>query len=291
LADRGRQIRELQLAASQPFGFLVQNIITATAALGIAFFNSWNLTLVIIGSFPVVAVLLAVLSSKTQSAIDGQVKVLADASKLAASAISSIETVKLFNGQSYEVWQYSQSIRKAALRYFKVARSNALQIGVLRLVMRSMFVQGFWYGSTLVGPGGKSAGQVLTTFWACLMATEAIQNIFPQMIVLEKGRLAGKTLRLVVSRLDNESKSSPAVESHRPSRGFEGDIQFKSVSSLPAIDSIELTVIGFICVPFTEGETCYTRARSFHSRRGNKFRRWQKRLWEEYLGQSLAALV
>ena len=232
MADQGRQIRELQLAASQPLGFLVQNIFTAVAALGIALFSSWNLTLVIIASLPIVAVLLSVLSSRTQSGIESQVKALADASKLAVHAIASIETVKLFNGQNYEIWQYSQSISKAALSYFRAARSNALQIGIVRLAMRSMFLQGFWYGSTLLGPGGKSAGQVLTTFWACLMATQAIQDILPQMIVLEKGRLAGETLRLVVKELEEHAVLLSAVECRRPSQRLEGDIRFKSVSVL-----------------------------------------------------------
>jgi ATP-binding cassette, subfamily B (MDR/TAP), member 1 len=107
-------------------------------------------------------------------------------SSFANSALSAIETVKCFNGQAFELEQYKPVVMQAAKYYMKQALSKSLQIGFVRFITTAMFVQGFWYGSHLVSTGKTSAGDVLTTFWACLMATKAIEDILPHMIVLEK---------------------------------------------------------------------------------------------------------
>lgn len=164
-----------------------------------------------------------------QPSIDAQANELTQASKQANNAISTIDTVKCFNGQDFEIWQYAKTVRKAARYYLIQAQANALQIGFVRLVTLAMFVQGFWYGSHLVAIGAKNAGQVLTTFWACLLATQAIEQILPQMIVLEKGRAAGATLKLLLDHMEKESKDERVIGGMTP--GYcDGDIEVRNVS-------------------------------------------------------------
>jgi ATP-binding cassette subfamily B (MDR/TAP) protein 1 len=229
LTSSHRQIRELQIATSQPLGFVVQYVVTALAALGLAFYTSWNLTLVTLATVPVTAVVLAYISAKMQPSIEAQQEQLTQASKLANNAITSIDTVKCFNGQDWEVWQYAKSVRKAARCYLKQAQANALQIGFVRVATLGMFVQGFWYGSTLVRSGQRSAGQILTAFWACLLATQAIEQILPQMIVLEKGRAAGATLKATLVQIERGRRVVKMIGRKTP-RYCDGDIEVRNVS-------------------------------------------------------------
>jgi ATP-binding cassette subfamily B (MDR/TAP) protein 1 len=224
-----RQIRELQMGTSQPLGSCLQSVVATIAALGLAFYTSWNLTLVTLAAVPVAAVIVSVIGSKIQPNIEAQQAGLTIASKLANNAISSIDTVKAFNGQRFELRQYSSSLSSAAQWYLKQARLNAFEIGFLRLMILGMFVQGFWYGSNLVASGKSSAGNVLTTFWACLMAIESSQQILPQMLVLEKGRAAGAALAAILDHLD---QGKPAVEmtGRKHPEFCEGDIEVRNVS-------------------------------------------------------------
>lgn len=218
------------MANSQPLGFAIQYTVTTLAALGVAFYTAWNLTLVTLAVLPFAAIVLAWTSAIMQPSIDIQAAQLTQASKLVNNAISAIETVKCFNGQDFEIWQYASTIRKAARYYLVQAQANALQIGFVRLVTLGMFVQGFWYGSRLVAEGTKDAGQVLTTFWACLMATQAIEQILPQMIVLETGRAAGATLLSVLNRVESGRKFQR--KSGLTPRYCDGDIEIQNVSCL-----------------------------------------------------------
>lgn len=206
LTELYRRIRELQLAISQPLGRILQYLVTGVASLAIALYYSWALTLVIMSTIPVSALVLTWVSSRLQPYIQGQQQHLADASKLASTAFGNIITVKCFNGQDSEANKYAEAITLAAKQYFNQAKVNATQIGFMRLVTFGMFVQGFWYGHHLVATGDKTTGSVVTCFWSCLTATQTVEQVLPHLLVLEKGKAAGAYLRsVVVSVLSNSS--------------------------------------------------------------------------------------
>lgn len=172
---------------------------------------------------------LAWISARMQPGIEAQVVELTKASKLAKNAFSAIDTVKCFNGQDFELRQYARAIKKAAKHYLVQAQANALQIGFVRLVTLAMFVQGFWYGSHLVNTGQKNPGEVLTAFWACLMATQSVEQILPQIIVLEKGKAAGATLQAIMLQMESGRKVMKMIG--KTAISFcEGDIEVRNVS-------------------------------------------------------------
>lgn len=163
-----------------------------------------------------------------QPSIIKQETELSLASKLANGALSAIETVKCFNGQAFEFEQYKTVVMEAAKYYMKQALSNSLQIGFVRFVTTAMFVQGFWYGGYLVRTGKTSAGDVLTTFWACLMATKAIEDILPHMLVLEKGRAAGAAMKAILEQVSRGLKVESITGQTAP-RFCDGDIEVRDV--------------------------------------------------------------
>ena len=217
---------------SQPLGFIVEYLVTLLAALGLALYTSWRISLVTLSSVPVTAIIMSFISSKMQPSIAAQEEGLAKASKLANSAISSIDTVKAFNGQDLETRQYNSAILHAAKSYLKQAKINSLQIGFVRFVTLAMFVQGFWYGSHLVNTGKLSTGKVLTAFWACLMATKAAEDILPFLIVLEKGRAAGAGLKAILMQVGKGKAVDRNHSTLKEPEFCEGDIEMRDVSSL-----------------------------------------------------------
>ena len=230
------------MATSQPLGFTLQYTVIMFTSLGLAFYTSWNLTLVTLATVPISALVLSFIASKMQPSIEAQWVELNKASKLANNAISSIDVVKYFSGQALEKSRYHSAIKKAAKWYLRQARSNALQVGFVRIITLAMFVQGFWYGSSLVNSGKQSAGDVLTTFWACLIATQSIEQILPQMMVLEKGRAAGVSLQAALERVDKGKRVNEMTGRLMP-KFCEGDIEIRNVSPLSESQEAMLTSI------------------------------------------------
>lgn len=163
-----------------------------------------------------------------QPNVEAQAKELAKASKVVNNAISAIDIVKSFNGQDIENWQYAKAIKTAARYYLVQAQANALQIGFIRFVTLGIFVQGFWYGSHLVNTGSKSPGDVLTCFWACLIAMQTADQLSPQFMYLEKGRTAGATLKANIIQMDRGRKITSMVGKASP-ENCRGDIQVHNV--------------------------------------------------------------
>lgn len=222
------QIKELHMGVSQPMGFLVYEVFGSLAAVGLAFYYSWKLSLVILATFPVAGVMLFLVSLKLGPAIEAQKRELSKASKYANTAITAINTVKTYNGQDQEVWQYYDTIKKAAASYLIQARCNALQFGTTKFLMIGIFIQGFWFGLVLVKQG-LDPGSVLTTFYACLAAMQGLETVLPQWLVLKKGMSAGQTLKAIMTQVKNGRVDKNMVGSLRPDK-CEGDIEVKGVS-------------------------------------------------------------
>ncbi|KAK5676695.1 ATP-dependent permease [Elasticomyces elasticus] len=195
------QIRDLQLATSQPMGILFSATAQCVLSLVEAFYYQWKLTFVTLSTSPVVFFLFALLAQSMQSNIGKQQEKLAQAQKYTTSAFSSIETVKCFNGQEAERKKYMACVKDAASWYVLVVRANGVQMGLAVFLGSSMFVQGFYYGGVLIRNGEADVSHIVTAFLAAIGGFQALQMVLPQMINLEKGRRAGATLRAVMAEV------------------------------------------------------------------------------------------
>jgi len=212
---------------------MFESVVTAMVALGIAFWHSWSVPLVTFSTIPIAAVLLVVLTVRMQSSVMAQNAQLLKAAESAYNAFMAIETVKCFNGQNIELGRWTGYIRRAAGYYFTQARFNGLQMAFLAFFTQSMFVQGFWYGCHLVNIHEKNTSDIITTFWSCITATQALQAIVPQFLVIEKGKAAGRTLRQIVEEKEPGTVQEGSTKYVKPSQ-CAGDIVFRGVSSVRA---------------------------------------------------------
>jgi ATP-binding cassette subfamily B (MDR/TAP) protein 1 len=223
-----RHIRDLQLSVSAPFGEGIQCVIQGIGALGVAFYYSWNLTLVILCTVPLIYLVQMFISHRLSIRANEQANKLQLALKYIANTITSIETVKCFSGENYELQVFTKVTAVATSIYKRVANLRSLQIGAMQFFTLSVFVQGFWYGTHLVRTGGRDVGQVTTTFWAALLAIQGITGFLPQLIVLQKGKIAGAHLRLLMDQI-SASDQDHDLEGHLEPSRCAGDIEFREV--------------------------------------------------------------
>ncbi|KAG9669419.1 putative ABC transporter, partial [Aureobasidium melanogenum] len=239
------QIRDLQLATAQPFGELITSTAGAVASLGLALYTSWKLTLVIISTTPVIVLTVGYLGSSMQQSVTKQQEKLTEALKFVSNAINAIETVKCFNGQEHELSKYSSRLKEAASWYYRVVNVNAQQFGFVGFMTLAMFVQGFYYGGVQVDKHEKNTGDVVTTFFSAISAFQAISSVLPQMIVLQKGRTAGSTLRAIMAQMVKNPHALPSPRLLKPGR-CDGNIEFRNASqTLSRPDRMALSNVTF----------------------------------------------
>lgn len=256
-----RQTRELQIASSQVFGFLVTDFFVAIGCLFIAFYYSWQLTLVLLATIPVSVIVLALISRGLETAIEAQRHQLAHATKLVTAAVTAIDLVKVYNGFDNEVWNYMQPIRAASCHHMQQARRHALQMGYVKLWMVNLFVVGFWFAVYLVNRNKTTAGNALTTFYAALTAFQAIEGFGPQWLVLSKGIAAGHRLQATLRKhLGGCWESHDTRGTCQPQR-CAGDIELINISFAYPSEPRKL-VIDHASFFFPAGETTFIVGRS-----------------------------
>jgi ATP-binding cassette subfamily B (MDR/TAP) protein 1 len=206
-------------------GLIFQFVITFVVSLIIALKASWSLTLIVLASLPVIIVVVALVAPRMQRNINLEKTHLSHAASHLIRAVTAIATVKAFNAQAHEIARFDTILNLASTAYLRLAQINGLQQGIVRFVVLAMFVQGFWYGGSLVSSGALQPGAVIMVFWSSLMAVSALQNISPQIIVLEKGKVASSELALLCP--SSHDRSEPEVKAKKV-----GDIEFKNVPHL-----------------------------------------------------------
>jgi ATP-binding cassette, subfamily B (MDR/TAP), member 1 len=203
-------------------GMVFQFLVTFLVSLGIALKECWSLTLIILSSLPIIIVVISVVAPRMQRNINLEKTHISHAASHLIRALTAITTVKAFNAQVHEISRFDMILNLATTAYLRLAQINGLQQGIVRFVVLAMFVQGFWYGGSLVLNGTLDPGSVIMVFWAALMAVSSLQNVSPQMIVLEKGKAASSELALLCS--SGNERQEPEVKATKV-----GDMEFKNV--------------------------------------------------------------
>jgi ATP-binding cassette subfamily B (MDR/TAP) protein 1 len=229
VANLDRHIRDLQMSVSAPFGEGIQCLVQGLAALGVAFYYSWNLTLVILCTVPLVYLFETYIAHRLSIRANEQADKLHLALKYITNAIRSIEAVKCLNGEKYELQVFTQVTALAARAYMSVTNLRSVQIGTMQFFTLSIFVQGFYYGTHLVRTGDLNIAQVITTFWAALMAMGGITGFLPQFIVMQNGKAASGRLQMLMEQISDSNQDQETKGTLKPLR-CPGDIEFRGVS-------------------------------------------------------------
>ncbi|KAE9962305.1 hypothetical protein BLS_000514 [Venturia inaequalis] len=215
--------KDLETATALPLGTTIRDLLTSLSCFSISFYSSWRLTLIMLATTPVFAILMPLFSSHIQPNIKLQTTHLSLAAKHATNAFSIIDTVKCYNGHVQEQQRYIHAISQAASCYYRQVTWHAGQSAVFRFITLGMFVEGFWYGSTLIRDA-ESAGMVFTAFWSCLLAISSLMAILPRMMEFEKGKVAGAQLRALI-----DVPFEPRPSNFGRIRAYAHDIHFKKV--------------------------------------------------------------
>lgn len=133
--------------------------------------------------------------------------------------VSAISTIKAFNAQQHEAARFQALLVRARQVYLRSTLIWSGRFGLTALFTFSMFVQGFWYGTSLVKNGTLSPGDVMTVFWAALMASTRIGSLLQVAGTLHRGQVALKSIQVWFKRepgsYDPASSASSRVDAGR----------------------------------------------------------------------------
>ncbi|KAH0831339.1 P-loop containing nucleoside triphosphate hydrolase protein [Lanmaoa asiatica] len=232
MAKFARETDDVRAASSLAAGQLIQYLTTTLTALVLAFVWSPLLTLVILSAVPFLILIQGFSQAFASPRIAQERTLIARGASLVSRVVSNIGAVKAANAAAYE----HTLLTRVAVAVQSLGAIWGVTAGTSQFVTMAMFVQGFWYGAHLVLQGRNQPGDVMSVFWACLIATSNLQMMVPCLVVLAKGKTAAAELAAVIS----SSQQVPAaiIAKHRKARplrrirplGFAGDFTLANLT-------------------------------------------------------------
>lgn len=184
----GRETDDVRLGCSMAMGNVIQHTFTFILCLVLAMVRAPILALVTLAAIPLVIISHLVTQTLLTPLYTAERRAFAEASTHIERSTAAITTVKAFNAQSSEQNRFHSAVRNAEIALETQGKIWGVGEGLTMFFTSVMFVAGFWFGAKLVREGNKTVGDVMTVFWACLMACGSLQSIVPDLAVLSQAK-------------------------------------------------------------------------------------------------------
>lgn len=224
---------------------------------GFGFYRSWQLTLVMLSTLPLIAgsgaVMAVVLTQMTELSRTG----FATAADISDEVLHNIRTVQIFGQEEREVERFSASLAEAGDAGIKREFATVGGMAVTYGIIFSSYSLAFWFSGWLIRNNENTVGEITAVFFAVLMGSFGIGLVFPSIAALSEAQGAAYRIFEVLKR-------DPAIVSG-PTKleGFRGDIAFENVKfSYPTrretklFESLNLEVKAGETVAFSGASGC-----------------------------------
>ena len=241
----------MRLATGLAFGLALQYLSTFLLCFILAMITSPVLALVTLSTIPLVVLTQIVTQVLCAPLYSHERRAFAEASTNIERATSAISTVKAHNAQHSEVNRFTKLVTRATDSLERQAMVWGASIGITDFLLLSTFVVGFWYGAKVVRDGTATAGEVMTVFWACLLAASYLQMVVPQLTIMTKGKNSMASLLTVIkdepgNPFSPSTSPQTAVFPHRNSlKGKPRPLSIKGIRPVRCRGEFDLRSVAF----------------------------------------------
>jgi ABC transporter fused permease/ATP-binding protein len=156
-------LSQIQDAVSFVLAEILRGILTLMIGLGLIFYISTQLTLIMLSVVPVIVVVAVTFGKRIRKLARRAQDQLADSNIIVQETLQGINNVKAFSNEWYELNRYTGSIRKVVKLAVSNARFRGLFVSFLMFSIFGAIVLVVWYGAGLMQQGHLSFGD-LTAF-------------------------------------------------------------------------------------------------------------------------------
>src|SRR5258708_24003885 len=156
-------LSQIQDVVTSVLAEILRGLLTLLIGLGLIFYISTRLSLMMLSVVPLIVVL-AIVFSKRIRKISRQTKdQLADSNTIVQETLQGIGNVKAFSNEWYEIRRYADSLREVVHLAIKNGRNRGLFVSFLIFSLFGTIILVVWYGVGLMQAGVLSFG-ALTAF-------------------------------------------------------------------------------------------------------------------------------
>lgn len=155
-------VSQLQDVLTLTLAELFRQVATLTIGTGIILYVSWKLTLFMLATFPVIIIAAMVFGRFIRKLSKKAQDQLAEANVVVEETLQSINVVKAFTNERYEIGRYSTALGKVVNTALRAAKFRGGFVSFVIFALFGGIIGVVWYGGTLVQGGEMPFADLLT---------------------------------------------------------------------------------------------------------------------------------
>ncbi|CAK4101791.1 unnamed protein product [Aphanomyces euteiches] len=201
------------------------------AAVVIAFYYGWELSLVLFAFTPLLAISAFCMTKTITAAVQGGVEAYAEAGGIAEESLSNIKTVHMFNAMEAMADKYMSALMKTQKAGVKKGLAVGIGTGMTFFILLCTYAVGMYYGAVRItndqlgdkrctGGNCYDGGRVIIVFTTIVIGAMALGQAGPSIQALTTARSAAYDIFQLIHRQSQidasstEGKTLDHVEGH-----------------------------------------------------------------------------
>eukprot|EP00892_Ulva_mutabilis_P010381 jgi/Ulvmu1/7715/UM039_0021.1 len=240
----------VQAATSERLGHTINNLTQFLLGLAVGFVRGWELSLVMVATFPVIAAAGAIMAKAATAGDKQTAAAYAAANDSAAQAIANVRTVVAFQAEKPVLQRYVDMLAYPKRVSIRMSALTGTANGSINAAVFFTYAVAFLYGGKLVRDSDYTAGVVVQVMTAMLIGGFALGQAAPDFSYYIAGRGALGRLMRVINR-----KPLVALEGGTiPAEPMHGDVEIEKVTfAYPARPDV--TIFSQLTLHIPAGQT------------------------------------
>jgi ABC-type multidrug transport system fused ATPase/permease subunit len=217
----------------------------------IAFVRGWKFSLVMVGFFPPIFIVVTLMTKMLQEGFTKGMKGYAKSGGYAEQALNAIKVVSATSQEKKEITNYSNNLEEARRTSESLKKKGAVGYGAFYGVLVLIYGYIYYFGGVFVyeeienDVTGKiyTASDILTIFFGMIFAVFSLGMLAPNLTAVAEGQAGAASAFEIIDRSNKILLDDPIA---KPLTSLKGEILFKNVVfSYPerpekALDGVDL---------------------------------------------------
>lgn len=229
LTQTNRCVEELRSSSAEASALTWKNLVTILALTVTSFYYSWSLTLITLCGAPVIVICAVFFSRMIHKYAERENHHTTTSLQLFAWSMEAAQLVRLSCTQPIEVQNFQLKIRKCSKNFIKMCLYASTNTAILKFLTLTMFIQAFWFGSTMIRKQKLNIKDVITCFQSCTLLGATINGTLHQIVVLQKGKVAVTKINGFLREDEQFKEESQIDRKFRLDHGIKDVIKFNGV--------------------------------------------------------------
>ena len=216
----------IQDGLGEKMGNSIHHICAFIASFIVAFIYSWDMTLVMLATVPVMAGMMAMLGSSLTKGKAKAEEVYAAAGGQALATFSGIRTVQSFNAEDKLVKDFMAKLNTTVPTAKSANFWGGLAMGGMQFNMFCSYGLAMWYGGMKVRDGKMTGGDVMVVLFTTLIGGFELGQAGPKIQAIMQALVAGGRMFKI---MDRNSKIDATSDAGTVPVSVSGTIRFEGV--------------------------------------------------------------